>query len=109
MFSKHDVPVVFYSTKGFGTKKEVLFSVPSTETPHEDVVPDIAKSRFANWAYDYAFDEKVHEPVEFVYNETGELWEDKMGIDFLKEDWYDDISEIQSRIYANASKFVPGV
>ena len=87
----------------------MLFSVPSTETPHEDVVPDIAKSRFANWAYDYAFDEKVHDPVEFVYNETGELWEDKMGIDFLKEDWYDDISEIQSRIYANASKFVPGV
>ena len=29
-----------------------------------------------------------------------------IGIDFLKEDWYDDICEIQSRIYANASKFV---
>ena len=47
----------------------------------------------------------MREPIEFVYNETGELWEDKMGIDFMKEDWYDDIVEIQSRLYSNASKF----
>lgn len=56
--------------------------------------------------FDYAYDEKVREPIEFVYNETGELWEDKMGIDFLKEDWYEDISEIERRLYANASKLV---
>ena len=47
----------------------------------------------------------MREPIEFVYNETGELWEDKMGIDFMKEDWYDDIVEIQSRLYSNTSKF----
>lgn len=56
--------------------------------------------------FDYAYDEKVREPIEFVYNETGELWEDKMGIDFLKEDWYEDISEMERRLYANASKLV---
>lgn len=64
------------------------------------------KTRFANWVFDYAYDEKVREPIEFVYNETGELWEDKMGIDFLKEDWYEDISEMERRLYANASKLV---
>lgn len=102
--SKRDVPVVFYSTKDFTEKKNAIYGVPTTETPHEDLVPDLVKTRFSNWELDYSFDEVEREPVKFVYNDTGELWEDKMGLDFFKEDWYEEFSEIRDRIYSNASR-----
>ena len=102
--SKRDVPVVFYSTKDFKEKKNAIYGMPTTETPHEDLVPDLVKSRFSNWELDYSFDEVKREPVEFVYNDTGELWEDKMGLDFFKEDWSEDFSEIRDRIYSNKSR-----
>lgn len=53
------------------------------------------KSRFDEWDRNYAYDVVKHEPVPFIYNDTGVLWEEKMGVDFTSASWYEDFEDIK--------------
>lgn len=95
--------LVFYSTTNFVKRQNPSFSIPDPESDHFDVIPDMAKSRYANWKFDYPYNKVKRESVRLVYNETGVLWEEQMGLDFRKDNWYDDLSEYIDLFYGNAS------
>lgn len=97
--------LTFYSTHNFVKRQNPSFSVPDPESDHFDVIPTLSKSRFANWKFDYPYEpvEKKRDHVQLVYNETGVLWEEQMGLDFFKEDWYEDFLEYRSLFYGNRS------
>lgn len=104
--SKHAPKIVFYSTKEFKKLEKPSFVIADPESDHHDIIPSMDKFRYDNWDFDYSYDFVKQEPVQFIYNETGVLWEEKMGLDFSKEDWYDDMVEIRDRLYGNKSLWV---
>lgn len=102
---KKSPSLVFYTTQTFKKRTEPAFVIPDPESSHHDIVPSMEKSRFDNWDFDYEYDVVEREPVQFVYNDTGVLWEERMGLDFFKENWYDDYLEIRERLYNNNSRY----
>ena len=102
---KRSPSLVFYSTQTFKKRTEPAFVIPDPESSHHDIVPSMDKSRFDNWDFDYEYDVVERDPVQFVYNETGVLWEERMGLDFFKDNWYDDYLEIRERLYNNHSRY----
>lgn len=95
----------FYTTKEFKKKEHTSLVAHDADTHHEDIIPEMSKSRFLSWHNDYGYDIIKRNPVEFIYNDTGNLWEEKMGVDFLRDGWYDDIVDIQQHIYNNITKY----
>lgn len=95
----------FYTTKEFKKKEHTCLVAHDADTPHEDIIPEMSKSRFLSWHNEYGYDIIKRNPVEFIYNDTGNLWEEKMGVDFLRDGWYDDIVDIQQHIYNNITKY----
>ena len=95
--------MVFYSTTNFVKRQNPSFFIPDPESDHFDVIPDMTKSRYSTWKFDYPYNKVKRESVRLVYNETGVLWEEQMGLDFRKDDWYDDFSEYIDLFYGNAS------
>ena len=77
---------------------------PTYKVGEHDIIPDMRKSRFDEWDRNYAYDVVKHEPVPFIYNDTGVLWEEKMGVDFTSASWYEDFEDIKSHIYKNITK-----
>ena len=102
---KKSPSLVFYTTQRFKKRTEPAFVIPDPESSHHDIVPSMDKSRFDNWDFDYEYDVVEREPVQFIYNETGVLWEERMGLDFFKDNWYDDYMEIRERLYNNHSRY----
>ena len=97
--------MVFYDTKDFKKKTESSYIAHQHDEPHEDIIPDMQKFRYSTWAYEYEYNKVKREPVSLIYNDTGVLWEEKMGVDFMKDGWYDDLMDIQAQIYKNVSKY----
>lgn len=102
---KREASMVFYTTKEFRKQQHPSITAHQSDTPHEDIIPDMTKSRYSTWSNEYNYDAIKREPVPFIYNDTGVLWEEKMGVDFLRDGWYEDLVDIQTRIYNNVTKY----
>ena len=96
----------FYSTLDFGKSGKPVVTASMSLDDHTDVIPDMRKSRYGEWSQDYAYNVVKHKPVPFIYNDTGVLWEEKMGLDFTSPKWYEDFEDIRDRIYSNITRFV---
>ena len=96
----------FYSTLDFGKSGKPVVTPSMSLDDHTDVIPDMRKSRYGEWSQDYAYNVVKHKPVPFIYNDTGVLWEEKMGLDFTSPKWYEDFEDIRDRIYSNITRFV---
>jgi len=100
---KRTPKIVFYSTTEFNKRENPSFVIDTPKWKSEELVPSLDKFRYDNWDLDYSYDVVKRKPIEFIYNETGVLWEEQMGIEFSKDDWYDDLIEIRDRLYRNKS------
>ena len=105
IFRERDSSMVFYSSTQFKKQQESSFTAHNDDDPHDDIFPDMRKSRFSSWPNEYNYDKVQFEPVPFIYNETGVLWEEKMGVDFLQDRWYEELEDIRTRIYNNITKY----
>lgn len=96
--------MAFYQTNDFKKQEKTSLIAHNADSPHEDIFPDMPKFRYATWPYEYNYNVVKRESVPFIYNDTGVLWEEKMGVDFLQDGWYEDLVEIGTRLYKNVTK-----
>ena len=96
----------FYSTLDFEKAGKPVVTPSMSLDEHTDIIPDMRKSRYDEWNQNYAYSVVKHKPVPFIYNDTGVLWEEKMGLDFTSPSWYEDFDDIRNHIYSNITRFV---